>query len=81
MVVTKRNVTHSKLESLDKTDGLFDRAANVEVIDGDLARGSMSIRMSPGSDADGRVGKPVVQVCKDHVGEGQIGVASVFGQE
>ena len=54
MVVTESNVTYSKLESLDKTDGLFDRAANVEVVDGDLARGSMSIRKSPGSDADRR---------------------------
>src|SRR5258706_14462184 len=55
MVVTKSNVTHSKLESLDKTDGLLDRAANVEVVDGDLARGRTSIRKSAGADADRRL--------------------------
>ena len=64
MVVTKSIVTHSKLESLNKTNGLFDRAANVEVVDGDLAGGSISVRMPPGSDADGRVGEPMCRFAR-----------------
>lgn len=42
------DITHGKLESFDKTDGLLDRAANVEVVDGDLTRGSRSTHTSPG---------------------------------
>lgn len=64
MVVTKRNMTHSELESLNKADSLFDRAANVEVVDGDLARGSMLIRMFLGSDADGRVASSLCRVAR-----------------
>jgi len=48
--VTRSNVTYGKLESFNKTDGLFDGAANIEVVDGDLARGTMSTRTLLGSD-------------------------------
>jgi hypothetical protein len=63
MVMMKRNVTHSELESLNKTDGLFDRTANVEVVDGDLATGSMSVRMTLG-DAERRVPSSLCRVAK-----------------
>lgn len=38
MVATKGNTTHGELECFDKTDGLLDRAADVEVVDCDLAK-------------------------------------------